>query len=78
MNLTIDINTIISGTILLLLTYVARTLINLEKRQAVADQEGKAQDDYARETRTRVVTVEKKIGAMEVDVASMKSAPRRL
>jgi hypothetical protein len=77
MNLTIDLNTIVSGLALAAILYVARTVTSLEKRQAVADQEGKAQDDYSRETRARVMSVEEKVGELEVDVASMKSQPRR-
>lgn len=77
MNLTIDLNTIVSGLALAAILYVARTVTSLEKKQAVAEQEGKAQDDYARETRARVMTVEEKVGELEVDVASLSGKPRR-
>ena len=77
MILNIDLNTIVSGLALAGILSVARTVTALEKKQAVAEQEGKSQDDYARETRARVVDVEKQVGTLEVEVGSLKAGRNR-
>jgi hypothetical protein len=73
MNVSIDLNTIVSGLALAAILWVARTVSAIDKKQAVAEQESKSQDEYAQETRSRVITVEVKVGELEVEVGKLQS-----
>jgi uncharacterized protein YqfA (UPF0365 family) len=77
MNLTIDLNTIVSGLALAAILYVARTVTAIDRKQAVAEERADSADEYAKETRSRVITVEKKVNELEVEVAGFKPGKPR-
>lgn len=66
MSVTVDLNTIVSGLILAVLLYVARTLSTISEKQAVTDEALRADREQNRETRARVIDVEQRVGDLEV------------
>lgn len=68
MNVSVDLNTIVSGLILAVLLYVARTLTAITQKQAVQDQAMQSDRERASETRARVIAVEQRVGELEVRI----------
>jgi len=72
--MTIDLNTIINAVVLGLTAWTLRTVHDMAKTQAATVEKHKAIDATLEEDRSRIIGVEDRVGALEVDMA--RSNPR--
>lgn len=73
MNLTLDINTVLTSLVLAGLVWIIRTNLSNEKRQASAEATAVALDDKVKDHGQRLNHVEHEVGALKVEVAKISS-----
>jgi hypothetical protein len=71
--MTIDLNTVINAASFALIAWTLKTVHNMSKTQAATEEKDKAQDARIDENRARIISVETKVGRLEVDVGKLQS-----
>jgi hypothetical protein len=69
MNLTLDLNTILTTVVLGTVMWILRTLIALDKKQASHEANTKALDDKVVDHGHRLTGIEHEVGSLKVKVA---------
>jgi len=74
MSINVDFGTIVQSLALAGILYIARTLTMIDRKMAVIETQANANEAFGRETRARVIKVEERVGAVEIEVAGIKGA----
>jgi len=73
MNISVDFGTVVQSLALAGILYIARTINQIDRKMAVLETQAVANETFAKETRSRVIQAEMKIGELEVAMAEVKS-----
>lgn len=75
MNISVDFGTIVQSLALAGILYIARTINQIDRKMAVLETQAVANESFAKETRTRIIAVEERVGHLEVAVAEIRPKP---